>query len=96
MQAELERVGRNGILHLEITYLPFVSPDEQEEAERSLEEKRLKSVMGKELQMTVGSTSQNFSKMRGVLTVTVHRCINLEVRWCSMLDAICKMRLDLN
>ena len=56
-----------------------MSPEEQDEAGKRLEEKRRKEMTGSRLQMSHSRMTRSFSEMRGVLTVTVHRCINLEV-----------------
>ena len=76
MQAKVERLGKNGTLYLEGRYLPFVSPELQEDAAKKAEQSRHKAVVGASL---AHAPVQPMGEMRGVLTVTVHRCLNLEV-----------------
>lgn len=78
-------MGNNGTIHLEVRYLPFVSQEMQEEAHKKLEESRRKAAVAK-LQpkrnlvpRLTRTMSKKLADMRGVLTVTVHRCLNLEV-----------------
>lgn len=53
-----------------------MSPEVQEEAAKKLEESRRKAAMMGQL---TRKTTRSTLDMRGVLTVTVHRCINLQV-----------------
>lgn len=80
-EREHERLGKNGTLHVEVRYLPFVSAAAQEEVALKLEEARRKAIadaqkLGRTLTRRVTKSTLD---MRGVLTVTVHRCLNLEV-----------------
>ena len=65
--------------------MPFVSPEAQVEALDQLEESRRKAtIMGRRPSQSLGprlsrTISRKLIDMRGVLTVTVHRCLNLEV-----------------
>ena len=69
-------MGANGTLHLQARYLPFVSPDLQEAAAKKAEHARHKAILAARLKHTA---MQTHPEMRGVLSVTVHRCLNLEV-----------------
>ncbi len=78
-QEKLEELGPNGRVHIEVRYLPFVAPEVQEEAMKKLEKERLKNNAKTQLRRRATKSTMD---MRGVLTVTVHRCINLEARAC--------------
>ena len=76
-----EKVGKNGTLHVAVRYLPFVSAEEQEEIAKKLEASRRKdAILGpRSLSRSLSRKSMRTVDMRGVLSVTVHRCLNLEV-----------------
>ena len=75
-QEKLDALGPNGRIHIQVRYLPFVPPEVQEEAMKKLEKERLKANAKTQLRRRATRSTLD---MRGVLTVTVHRCINLEV-----------------
>ena len=69
-------MGPNGRIHIQVRYLPFVPPEIHAEAMKKLEKERLKANAKAQLRRRATVSTLD---MRGVLTVTVHRCINLEV-----------------
>ena len=83
LQEKLDALGPNGRIHIEVRYLPFVPPDVQAEAMKKLERERLKANAKNQLRRRATTSTLD---MRGVLTVNVHRCINLEV-WAAACGA---------
>ena len=85
MQSKADHLGANGTLHLQVRYLPFVSPELQAEAAKKAERSRHKAIARAR---KTDTAVQPATEMRGVLTVTVHRCLNLEVNvgsvWCEV------------
>ena len=77
VQSKADGLGANGTLHLQVRYLPFVSPELQAEAAMKAERSRHKAIARAR---KTDTPMQPATGMRGVLTVTVHRCLNLEVR----------------
>ena len=75
-QEKMDAFGPNGRIHIQVRYLPFVPPDIQAEAMKKLEKERLKANAKNQLRRRATTSTLD---MRGVLTVHVHRCINLEV-----------------
>ena len=86
-QEKLESLGPNGRIHIEVRYLPFVAPEVQEEAMKKLEKERLKANAKTQLRRRATRSTLD---MRGVLTVNVHRCINLEACAAARGQAKCR------
>ncbi len=76
LQEKMDAMGPNGRIHIQVRYLPFVPPDVQAEAMKKLEKERQKANAKAQLRRRATVSTLD---MRGVLTVNVHRCINLEV-----------------
>ena len=86
-QERLESLGPNGMIYIQVRYLPFVPPEIQAEAMKQLEQERLKANAKTQLRRRATRSTLD---MRGVLTVNVHRCINLEARFFPMVDKVAR------